>query len=75
MLDTQISRDGLNNTVRGVVSGIESAANSQNLNDVTGNNNTQSTNAAFIQVFGMATLVVALEFITTPHRPSRKCKF
>lgn len=52
VLDTQISRDGPNNTVRGVVSGIESAANSQNLNDVTGNNNTQSTNAAFIQVSG-----------------------
>lgn len=52
VLGTQISRDGPNNTVRGVVSGIESAANSQNLNDVTGNNNTQSTNAAFIQVSG-----------------------
>ena len=52
VLGTQMSRDGPNNTVRGVVSPFESAANSQNLNDVTGNNNTQSTNAGFIQISG-----------------------
>ena len=47
-----MSRDGPNNTVRGIVSPFESAANSQNLNDVTGNNNTQSTNVGFIQISG-----------------------
>ncbi len=49
VLSNQTSRDGPNNNVRGFASPIESAANSQNLND-TGNN--ASTNAAFIQVSG-----------------------
>tara|TARA_A100001388_G_C28749614_1_gene491415 strand:- start:797 stop:1621 length:825 start_codon:yes stop_codon:yes gene_type:complete len=48
-LGTQMSRDGPNNNVRGIAAGIESAANSQNLNDVSPS---QSTNIAFLQVSG-----------------------
>ena len=49
-LSNQVSRDGPNNNVRGIAAGIESAANSQNLNDVSPG--TQSTNIAFLQVSG-----------------------